>query len=101
MFLVVLDTLLLIGLSSMESAGKKACPPWNWDSQPPLPPATYWLPKADTMKFLGASSPRGLSQHLSSAPKSGPSGDKGSGNFLPQGLGSEMGQGQEVVEYVG
>ena len=66
-----------------------------------LPPATYWLLKADTMKFWGVSNPHGLFQQLSSAPRSGPNGDRGSSNCLPQGLGSDMGQGQEVVECVG
>lgn len=51
--------------------------------------ATYCLSKADTMKFSGSVfNPHGLSQHLTSTPLSGSHGDGGSGNFLPQGLGS-------------
>lgn len=58
-------------------------------------------PKGRQHKVLrGIPDPHWLSQPLTSAPKSGPYGDGRPVDFLLQGLGSEMGHGQEVAECV-
>lgn len=99
MFLVALDTLLLIGLSSMEPGDKRG---GLLGISATTVSSHILAPEGRHREVLrGASDLHGLSQHLSSAPKSGPYGDTRSGDFLPQGLGSDMGQGHEVVECVG
>lgn len=77
----------------MEPGGKKAI---YWDFEPLPPVATCWLPKAGVHPVLTGYP----SLKLTSAPKSGPYGDGRPGDFLLQGLSSEMGQGQEVAECV-